>query len=114
MGGAMFSGCEIACNATGLAFMLLIGWDYIVQERVWSRGILLATLVFALVLPPVVDSYVRHWEVSSAGAECPFSYWRRPHRRAGSADDARAAVPGFLPVAFFDDDPEKCIRRSKV
>src|SRR5438128_1612454 len=47
--------------ATLFTFMLLIGWDYIVQERLWSRGILLATLLVALVLPPVAESYVRHW-----------------------------------------------------
>src|SRR5260370_9220932 len=55
--------------ATALAFMLLIGWDYIVQEREWPRGILLATLVFAFVLPPVADSYCRHW-VGELGFLC--------------------------------------------
>src|SRR6266404_2481566 len=82
--------------ATVLAFVLLIGWDYIVQERLWSRGILLATLVFALVLPPVAVSYVRHWLTTLGWCGAPvLIFGRWPHGSAGCADAARAAIPGF-------------------
>lgn len=94
--------------ATVVAFMLLIGWDYIVQERVWSRGILLATLVVALVLPPVAESYVRHWAGKLGWCGVPVLILGAGRTGALVARTMREQPSlGFLPVAFFDDDPEK-------
>src|SRR5262249_31310636 len=94
--------------ATALAFTPLIGWDYIVQERIWSRGILLVTLLFALVLPPVAESYVRHWIGKLGWCGVPVLILGAGRTGALVARTMREKPGlGFLPVAFFDDDPGK-------
>src|SRR5580658_8025306 len=45
--------------ATLAVFGGLVAWDNIVERGVLSRGVLLATLVFALLLPPVADAAMR-------------------------------------------------------
>lgn len=90
--------------ATLAVFGLLIAWDNIVQRGTWSRGILLATLVFALVAPPAAESLVRLWLVrrrrwgipvlilgaGETGAMIARTLQRDPHL-------------GLVPVAFLDD-----------
>ncbi len=94
--------------ATLIVFSLLIGWDYLVQDRQWSRGILLATLGFALVLPPLAESSVRQilrqlghdgMPVAILGAGATGALVIRSLRREPSI--------GLVPVAAFDDDPSK-------
>jgi FlaA1/EpsC-like NDP-sugar epimerase len=93
-------------DATVLAFALLIGWDYIVQERLWSRGILLATLIFALVLPPVAVSYARHWLTKLGWCGAPVLILGAGRTGALVARTLREQPSlGFVPVAFYDDDP---------
>jgi len=94
--------------ATLFAFALMIGWDYIAQERQWSRGILLATLTFAVVLPPVASSYVRQ-------AMTKLGWWGVPVLILGAGRTGALVARtlreqpslGFIPVAFYDDDPAK-------
>lgn len=45
--------------ATGMIFAALLLWNYLVADREWSRGVLLSTMVFALVLPPIVQTLLR-------------------------------------------------------
>src|SRR5204862_8202345 len=45
--------------ATIAVFGGLVAWDNIVARGVLSRGVLLATFVFALVLPPLAETAVR-------------------------------------------------------
>ncbi|HUS06535.1 MAG TPA: exopolysaccharide biosynthesis polyprenyl glycosylphosphotransferase [Bryobacteraceae bacterium] len=95
-------------GATVLAFVLLLGWDYIFQERMWSRGILLATLVFALVFPPVAVSYIRHWLTKLGWCGAPVLILGASRTGALVARTLREQPSlGFVPVAFFDDDPSK-------
>ena len=95
-------------GATVLAFTLLIGWDYIFQERLWSRGILLVTLVFALVLPPVVVSYARHLLTKRGWCGAPVLILGAGRTGALVARTLREQPSlGFVPVAFFDDDRAK-------
>ncbi|MBI4874646.1 MAG: undecaprenyl-phosphate galactose phosphotransferase WbaP [Acidobacteria bacterium] len=94
--------------ATFLVFAVLIGWDYVVQERQWSRGVLLGTLVFALSIPPVAEAAVR--EVLAAR-----NLWGIPVVILGAGQTGRAVARclkcdrslGLVPVAILDDDPEK-------
>ena len=43
-------------KVTFAVFGGLVVWDYLVQHGTWSRGVLLVTALFALVLPPLAES----------------------------------------------------------
>ena len=45
--------------ATLAVFGGLVAWDNLVARGVFSRGVLLATLLFVLVLPPLAESAAR-------------------------------------------------------
>lgn len=86
-------------------FGLLIAWDYLVQDNVWSRGMLLATFVFVLFLTPIAESAVR-------GVLIRMGRWGLPVvlMGAGATGNKVSQVLrdqpelGFVPVAFLDDD----------
>lgn len=54
-------------SVTFFVFVILIAWDNIAQVGAWSRGIMLATSAFALVLTPLCESlarsYLVHWRL---------------------------------------------------
>ena len=55
--------------ATLAVFGGLVAWDSIIARGVLSRGVLLATFLFALVLPPLASPrFGRCWSNGSAGA----------------------------------------------
>jgi Undecaprenyl-phosphate galactose phosphotransferase WbaP len=93
--------------ATLAVFGGLVAWDNLVARGVLSRGVLLATLVFALLLPPIADAAVRKVLVR-----------RRRYGASvimlGCGDSGRAlahtllAEPelGLTPVAFLDNRAE--------
>ena len=66
--------------ATFLVFAVLIGWDYLILARQWSRGILLGTLLFALLIPPVVEAWVRRLCRSEAGGGYRWRFLARGAR----------------------------------
>lgn len=93
-------------TATVLVFSVLLAWDYLVQDNTWSRGVLLATLVFALVLLPSAASVLR-------GVLMRLGCWGAPVALLGAtAASARIAQTleenpelGLVPIGVFDDDP---------
>ena len=94
--------------ATLAVFGGLVAWDNLVARGVLSRGVLLATLVFALVLPPLAESLVRgmliardRWGIHAVvlGAGKGGSAIARMLLR-----DPRL---GLKPVVFLDDRPVK-------
>lgn len=93
--------------ATLAVFGGLVAWDNIVARGVLSRGVLLATFVFALVLPPLAESAARR--VLAARKR-----WGIPVVMLGAGAAGRAvartliAEPqlGLVPVAFLDNRPE--------
>jgi Undecaprenyl-phosphate galactose phosphotransferase WbaP len=94
--------------ATFLVFAVLIGWDYLVLERQWSRGVLLGTLSFALLIPPVAEAWMRE-ALSRRG------WWGIPVAVLGAGRTGRAVARclqrdrslGLVPVALLDDDERK-------
>jgi len=94
--------------ATFLVFAVLIGWDYLVLDRQWSRGVLLGTLGFALVIPPVAEAAVRE-------ALARRGLWGIPVAILGAGRTGRAVARclkqdrslGLVPVAMLDDDAVK-------
>ncbi len=93
---------------TALVFFLLAAWDYLAQDGQWSRGILLATFAFALVLAPVAEALVRQILIATGR-------WGLPVVLIGAGDTGRRVSHllleepelGLMPVGFLDDDAKK-------
>jgi Undecaprenyl-phosphate galactose phosphotransferase WbaP len=94
--------------ATLAVFGGLVAWDNLVARGVLSRGVLLATLAFALVLPPLSETLVRtlliarnRWGIRAVvlGAGKSGKSIARMLQR-----DPRL---GLKPVVFLDDRPVK-------
>ncbi len=94
-----------------MVFALLIGWDYVVIKADPSRGVLLLTFCFAVVLGPVFEAVIRK-VLHAAGA------WGAPVVILGAAKTGdlvtrvlkREPELGFVPIAVFDDDPDTWTR----
>ncbi|MFM2125985.1 MAG: hypothetical protein RL328_2436 [Acidobacteriota bacterium] len=92
--------------ATLGVFGALIAWDSLVERGVLSRGVLLATFVFALVLPPLAELALRTFLVRRG-------QWGVPVVMLGAGTTGRGlartffADPqlGFRAVAFLDNRP---------
>jgi Undecaprenyl-phosphate galactose phosphotransferase WbaP len=90
--------------ATLAVFGGLVAWDNIVARGVLSRGVLLATFGFALLLPPMVEAAVRALLV-----HC--QRWGIPVLMLGAGSTGRALAKtlldepqlGLRPVAFLDN-----------
>lgn len=93
--------------ATVAVFGGLVAWDNIVARGVFSRGVLLATFVFALVLPPLAEAAMRGWLVRRR-------LWGIPIVIIGAGRAGRSiaktlqAEPqlGLHPVAYLDNRPD--------
>ena len=93
--------------ATLAVFGGLVAWDNIVARDVLSRGVLLATLVFALVLPPLAESLARKALVAR-------KRWGIPVVVIGAGSTGRLVVRtllsepqfGLVPIALLDNRPD--------
>jgi len=91
-----------------MVFALLIGWNYAMVKTDPSRGVLLLTFCFAVVLGPVLEAAARKI-LRLSGA------WGVPVIILGAAKTGqmltrvllREPELGFVPVAVYDDDPVK-------
>jgi len=92
--------------ATLAVFGGLVAWDNLVARGVFSRGVLLATLLFVLLLPPLAETAART-------ALIRRGRWGIPVVMLGAGDAgrtlARALVCepqlGLKPIAFLDNRP---------
>jgi len=92
--------------ATLAVFGALIAWDNLVARGVLSRGVLLATLLFALVLPPLAELAARTFLIRR-------NRWGVPVLMLGAGPTGRALAQelrnepslGFQPIAFLDNRP---------
>lgn len=93
---------------TVAVFAALTVWDNIVLHGLWSRGVLLSALVFALTLPPLAEAAIRGFLIRRR-------WWGTPVILLGAGTAGRALARifreekqvGLVPVGFFDDDPRK-------
>jgi Undecaprenyl-phosphate galactose phosphotransferase WbaP len=93
--------------ATLAVFGGLVAWDNIVARGVLSRGVLLATFLFALVLPPLAESLARKALVAR-------KRWGIPVVMLGAGPTGRLVARtllnepqlGLVPVAFLDNRPD--------
>jgi Undecaprenyl-phosphate galactose phosphotransferase WbaP len=93
--------------ATLAVFGGLVAWDGLIARGVLSRGVLLATLGFALILPPLAEAVARKALVRRG-------WWGAPVVMLGCGETGRALArallrepeTGLRPVAFFDNGVE--------
>src|SRR5580704_2135335 len=93
--------------ATLAVFGGLVAWDNIIARGVLSRGVLLATLVFALILPPLAESLARKTLAAR-------KLWGIPVVMIGAGSTGRLIVRtlasepqlGLVPIAFLDNRPD--------
>lgn len=93
--------------ATLALFGALVAWDNLVARGVFSRGVLLATFFFALILPPLAEAFARALLVRRG-------WWGVPVVMFGCGGTGQALArallrepdAGLRPVAFFDNRPE--------
>jgi Undecaprenyl-phosphate galactose phosphotransferase WbaP len=90
--------------ATLAVFGGLVAWDYLVSRGVFSRGVLLATLLFVLVLTPLAELAARTILIGRGR-------WGIPVVMLGAGDTGRAVARalvrephlGLKPIAFLDN-----------
>jgi hypothetical protein len=93
--------------ATFAVFGGLVAWDNLVARGVFSRGVLLATLFFALLLPPIADAAVRKLLVRRGRYGAPVIMLGCGEAGRVLARTLRAEPElGLAPVAFLDNRPE--------
>ncbi len=91
--------------ATFMLFGLLILWAYLQQQDVISRGILIFSMAFAMVIPWLMEVLVRSVLVKAG-------VWGQSTVVIGAGDNTEKVVKslkdrpemGFKPVAILDDD----------
>ena len=93
--------------ATLAVFGGLVAWDNIVARGVLSRGVLLATFVFALVLPPLAESLARRMLVARKRWGIPVvMLGAGPTGRLIARTLLREPQLGLVPIAFLDNRPD--------
>ena len=91
--------------STLLLFGVLIAWNYLEQRADLSRGVLVASLLYALILPSLTEALTRHVLIY-------LRLWGQPTVILGAGEVGRHIVDllqrrpelGYLPVAVFDDN----------
>lgn len=93
---------------TCMVFTVLLAWNYAFEDRQWSRGVLLSTAVFALVMPPFLQALSRrsliHWGV------CGLPVIILGAGKTGSTLAKMLQKQrdlGLIPIRILDDDPRK-------
>lgn len=89
-------------------FVVMIVFDYIVLDKTLSRGFIFTAFLAALVIPPLVDSTVRHYLRK-------FGAYAEPVVLVGTgagvvrlAEQLRIKPEtGYRPIAFLDTDPAR-------
>ena len=95
-------------RTTFIFFMVFITWNFLQNESGRSRGILLITLVFALILPTIIQSLFRSLLIRR-------NLWGTPVIVLGAGMTGAHVVTsllkdpvlGYRPIALFDDDNTK-------
>ena len=95
-------------RTTFIIFMVFISWHFLTNESGRSRGVLLITLVVALILPPFFQFVLRKILIR-------YNLWGTPVIVLGAGMTGehvvnsllKDAVLGYRPVAIFDDDRKK-------
>ena len=91
-----------------VVFATLVGWDYLIQERQWSRGVLLFAYFFSLVIPALMGMWIRDWLSKRDLFGSPVALLGAGRKGQAIARLLKANPSlGLRPTAFFDDDSSK-------
>ena len=94
--------------ATAMIFAALLLWNYLFVDRAWSRGVILSTMIFALVLPPLVSTLVRDFARPRGFFGVPALVLGAGPLGSMITEKLKQDVDiDLVPIAVLDDDPEK-------
>lgn len=94
--------------ATLFVFGVLLSWNYIFEERQWSRGVLIITMLFALIIPPVLERLLRKKLIVRGVCGQPVVILGAGKTGSLVARTLQQEYDlGFVPVGVLDDDPRK-------
>lgn len=94
--------------ATLSVFAVLLTWNYVFQDRQWSRGVLLLTAVFALIIPPTFEALLRKHLITNGICGIPVVVLGGGHTGTLVVRQLlKQTELGFVPVAVLDDNPRK-------
>lgn len=94
--------------STFTVFIVLLTWNYVFQANEWSRGVLVSTMVFALVIPPIFEALLRHSLVARGICGVPVVILGGGQTGTQVARQlTKQRDLGFVPVAVLDDDSAK-------
>ena len=94
--------------ATLSVFLVLLTWNYAMNSHQWSRGVLIFTMFFALVLTPLVEAPLRKSLIRRGIYGLPVVILGAGRTGALVARTLHRELDlGFLPVGFLDDDPKR-------
>ncbi len=94
--------------ATFGIFLMLLIWNYTVSEGQWSRGVLVLTMIFALVLAPLLESPLRKALIRRGICGIPVVVLGAGTTGARVAKTLQKEPDlGFLLMGMLDDDPNK-------
>lgn len=94
--------------ATLFVFAVLLSWNYIFEERQWSRGVLFSTMFFALVIPPLLERLLRKRLIARGVCGQPVVILGAGKTGALVIRTLQREYDlGFVPVGVLDDDSAK-------
>jgi Undecaprenyl-phosphate galactose phosphotransferase WbaP len=94
--------------ATFSVFVVLLTWNYAFQDHQWSRGVLLLTMFFALILAPALEAPLRTFLIARGICGVPMLVLGGGSTGAMVVKTLkRESDLGFVPVAILDDNPAK-------
>ncbi|HZS56624.1 MAG TPA: exopolysaccharide biosynthesis polyprenyl glycosylphosphotransferase [Bryobacteraceae bacterium] len=94
--------------STVTVFGVLLTWNYIFEERQWSRGVLLITVLFALTIPPALEALFRKMLIRRGICGEPVIILGAGRTGSLVARKLKKEYDlGLVPVGLLDDDPDK-------
>lgn len=94
--------------ATFSVFIVLLTWNYAFQDHQWSRGVLLLTMFFALILAPALEAPLRHVLIARGILGVPMVVLGGGSTGAMVVKTLKKESDlGLVPVGILDDNPAK-------
>jgi Undecaprenyl-phosphate galactose phosphotransferase WbaP len=98
---------RVRIYSTLLVFSILLFWNYTYEHGLWSRGVLFGTMLFALILPPILELITRNTlnKMGLCGTAVLILGATQTGRLLVSKLRKESQL-GLIPVAILDDDED--------
>ncbi len=93
--------------ATATIFIVLLLWNYTLYDGQWSRGVLVLTFFFALILAPTLEAPLRKLLIRGGICGVPVVILGAGNTGSQVSRILQKGDLGFVPVGMLDDDPRK-------